>query len=166
MRRLLVGLMALGFVALGTTQAQAQFRFGANVSWGDKTDFGIGARANFGLGEFSKQNPIEGQVTFDYFFPNGYDYWELSGNGIYRFDTSAESLKPYAGAGLLFAHSSSASPSPGLAGSSSTNLGLNLIGGLRFNVKGTTTIPFVEARLEVRNESQFVLAGGVLFGKP
>jgi len=165
MRKLLVGLMALGFVTLGATQAQAQFRFGANVSWATDTDFGLGARANFGLGEFSKRNPIEGQVTFDYFFPNGFDYWELSGNGIYRFDTSAENLKPYAGAGLLYSHSS-VNGCPGGYSCGSSDLGLNLIGGLRFNVKGTTAIPFVEARLEVRNGSQFVMAGGVLFGKP
>lgn len=163
MRKLVVGLMVLGLAAAGAKTAEAQFRFGAQLSWGDDTDFGIGARANFGLGGLSQRNPIEGQVTFDYFFPDGYDYWELTGNALYRFDTPSESVKPYAGGGVIFAHSS-----VDVLGVSDSNsdLGLNLVGGLRFHVKGTTTLPFVEARFEIKDGSQFVLAAGVMFGKP
>ena len=164
MRKLLVGLMVVGFMATGAKRAEAQFRFGANVSWGDDTDFGLGARANFGFGEFSRRNPIEGLVTFDYFFPDGFDYWEVTGNAIYRFDISNETVKPYAGAGVLISHASVDLPSPFDA--SSTDAGLNLLGGLRFRLKNSTVLPFVEARLEVKDGSQFVLAGGVLFGKP
>lgn len=163
MGKLVVGLMVLGFAAAGARTAEAQFRFGAQVSLASDTDVGIGARANFGLGAISERNPIEGQATFDYFFPDAGDYWELTGNALYRFDTPSPSVKPYAGGGLIFAHSS-----VDVLGvrDSNSDIGLNLVGGLRFNVKGTTTLPFVEARFEIMDGSQFVIAAGVMFGKP
>lgn len=169
MRRLLASLAVAGFAAMAAAPAAAQVRFGANLSWGDDTDLGLGARLNFGLGDMAKNQPIEGLLTFDYFFPDsppGVDltYWSVSANGIYRFTTRGASVAPYAGGGLLLARSSTDLGSPGLSGSS-TDLGLNLVGGLRFKTAGTL-LPFVEARFEIADGSQFVLSGGVFFGKP
>ena len=168
MRKSVFVLAVLGLVGTVASRAEAQFRFGANVDYGTDTDFGIGARGLFGLGKTNL--PIEGLVTFDYFFPgNSVHYWELSGNAIYKFEIKDSSIKPYAGAGLLISHTSV--DYNGICGglgvdcsASSTNAGLNLIGGLRFK-GGEHFAPFVEGRLEAHSGSQFVLSAGVFFGK-
>src|SRR5262249_41281885 len=121
----------------------------------------------FGLGE-SVKAPIEGLVTFDYFFPSGFNYWEVSGNGIYKFEIKDSSIKPYAGAGLLIGHFSSdyngLCNTYGVSCPSNTRASLNLIGGLRFK-GGPRFAPFVEGRLETRSGSQFVITAGAFFGK-
>jgi hypothetical protein len=160
----LAGLM-MGAVSRG----EAQVRFGANVDWGSDTDFGIGGRLNFGIGGLAQGQPIEGQVTFDYFFPgNDVHYWEISGNGLYRLSTRGSSIAPYLGAGLLYAHTSvNAGSVCNITGvnCSDSSLGLNLIGGLRFK-GGPNFLPFVEARFEAKSGSQLVLTAGTFFGKP
>jgi hypothetical protein len=152
------------------SRAAAQVRFGANVDWGSDTDFGIGARMNFGLGGVSQGLPLEGTLTFDYFFPgSNLHYWEISGNGLYRITARGSSVAPYVGAGLLYAHSSvdAGAAVCNIAGvdCSSSSVGLNLIGGLRFK-GGPNFLPFVEARFEARSGSQLVLTAGTFFGKP
>lgn len=152
-------LVFLGFVVAGPAAAQA--RFGVQADWGDKTDFGLGARLGFPLGGELKKNGIEGLAAFDFFFPKAGDYWELSGNGLYHIATSS-TTKPYVGAGLLLAHSSGSRPLGTTF--SDTRLGLNLLGGIRFKAQ-ERLLPFIEGRLSIRDGSQFVIAGGVYFGK-
>jgi len=162
MRKLWVVTGLLGLSLAVTAPAAAQARFGAGLSWGSDTDFGLDARLNFGLGDISKRSPIEGMVTFDYFFPNGFDYWELTGNGLYSIPTKSNNAKPSIGAGLGIGHTSGYS-SPGINGK--TNLFLNLVGDLRFKA-AQRVLPYVEARVELGEGSQLVLGGGVYFGKP
>ncbi len=169
MRRAVVMLVAAAAILGVASPAVAQVRFGANVDWGTDTDFGIGARANVGLGRVSPGLPLEGLVTFDYFFPGSDEhYWELSGNALYRFTSQGTSFAPYLGAGLLYAHTSVDAGTicniPGVDCSNSS-FGLNLIGGLRFK-GGPNFLPFVEARFEARSGSQLVLTAGTFFGKP
>jgi len=160
MRKLWAAAGIVGLMIAGATPAGAQARFGATISWADDADFGLGARLNFGLGSVSARSPIEGMVAFDYFFPESFDYWELTGNGIYRFSTNS-SAKPYAGAGIGIGRASSGSPGVG----SSTDAFLNLLAGLRFQA-ARRVLPFVEARIEFGDGSMFVLGGGIYFGKP
>jgi opacity protein-like surface antigen len=162
MRKLATGVWIALLLGVAASAAEAQVRFGANLSWGDDTEVGLGARLNFGLGAASQRRPIEGYATFDYFFPDGFDFWELTGNVVYRFTTTS-SAKPYAGAGLGFGHSSADVGVPGFEGDS--DFFLNLLGGLRFQVVGNVQ-PFAEARFELGDFSQLVIAGGVFFGKP
>jgi hypothetical protein len=168
--RTLAVLTAAGLlVALATTNGEAQFRFGANVSWADDTDFGVGARGSFGIGGAARGRPIEGLVTFDYFFPDGFDYWEVSGNGVYRLNTS-ETVKatPYIGAGVVLGRASVKSSGgvcnlPGVE-CDNTSVGLNLLGGLRLRA-ANRFLPFVEGRFEMKDGSQLVLTAGTFFGK-
>jgi hypothetical protein len=156
----IAGVLLAGAVA--AEPAAGQVKFGAALSWGDDTDIGLGARLNFGLGSVTTRNKIEGRATFDFFFPDGFDYWQITGDGIYHIPTNS-SVEPYVGGGLGFARSSSDSPSPGLGGSSS-DVFLNLIGGLRFRALGNVR-PFAEARFQLGDGSQLVLAGGIYFGR-
>jgi hypothetical protein len=137
-------------------------QFAAELNWSSDADFGIGGRGVLGLQSLFPKVPLDGIVSFDYFFPSApagvsLHYWEINGNVAYRFRVPARSsLAPYGGGGLNIAHAS-ASP-----GTSATKAGLNLLGGTTFKVKGTVT-PFVEARGEIGGGKTFVLTGGVRF---
>ncbi|MBX3145281.1 MAG: hypothetical protein KF785_00815 [Gemmatimonadales bacterium] len=157
MRKLVAaaGVVIAAFAFAPRAEAQA---FGANLSWGDDSDFGLGARVAFPIGGSVGQKGIRGLATFDYFFPEGYNFWEITGNGVYDIASSG-SASPYVGGGLTFARFS---PETGPGGSS--EIGLNLLGGARFAPMGNVQ-PFVEARFQIRDGSQFVLSGGVYFGK-
>jgi len=170
MRKLVAAVMVMGFALLGASAARAQVRFGANLSWGSETDLGLGAHLSFSLGDMAKNQPVEGLLTFDYFFPDeapGAEstYWDLTANAIYRFVPRSSGAVPYAGGGLLISRfSTDYSVDPDLS-ASKTDLGLSLVGGIRFKTAGTL-LPFVEARFELKDNSQVVLTGGVFFGKP
>src|SRR2546425_10163934 len=103
--------------------------FGPELNWGSDVDFGIGARGVFPLQSPFPKTPLDGIVSFDYFFPShpsgtSAHYWEINGNVAYRFRVPARSsLGPYAGSGLNIAH---ASGSAGGVSTSATKAGLNL----------------------------------------
>jgi len=174
MRKLLGSALLLAVVALAPTELAAQRRaaprptaspsqkpsFGLQLDWGNDPDFGIGARAVFPLGSLFPKVPLDGIVSFDYFFPgNSVKYWEINGNVVYRFTVPrSSSLGPYAGGGLNIAHASSS-----VAAGSATRAGLNLVGGTTIKVKGSHLLPFIEGRGEVGGGKTFILTGGVRF---
>ena len=139
--------------------------FGGQLDWGSDTDFGIGARVVFGLHSLFPTTPLDGIVSFDYFFPSkpvgttSLTYWEINGNVAYRIPHVRGSLAPYVGGGLNIAH---ASATAGTVTVSDTKAGLNVLGGTTFKVKGTV-IPFAEARGEIGGGKTFILTGGIRF---
>ena len=151
------------------TRAQRP-RFAAELNWSSDVDFGIGARGVFGLQSLFPKVPLDGSVSFDYFFPShpsgtSAHYWEINGDIAYRFRVPARSsLRPYGGGGLNIAHASAKATFGGTTVSASdTKAGLNLLGGTTFRVKGSNLTPFVEARGEIGGGKTFVLTGGVRF---
>src|SRR5881396_918019 len=148
------------------TRAQRP-RFAAELNWSSDFDFGIGARGVFGLQSLFPKVPLDGSVSFDYFFPShpsgtSLHYWEINGDVAYRFTVPARSsFRPYGGGGLNIAHAS-AGPSGGTS-VSETKAGLNLLGGTRFKLKGSSLVPFAEARGEVGGGKTFIITGGVRF---
>lgn len=158
MKKLMMALGVVCLVALSAPQAQAQVSFGAQASFANDTDFGIGARANIGL-PFPGFKAI---ASFDYFFPDieALDYFEINGNAVYSISVPTPGFAPYVGGGLNVARFSVDTDLPGI-GVSDTRMGLNLLGGAEF---GTGPIrPFAELRLELEGGEQFILAGGVNF---
>src|SRR2546426_4719705 len=140
--------------------------FGPELNWSSDVDFGIGARGVFPLQSLFPKTPLDGIVSFDYFFPSHASgttahYWEINGNVAYRFKVARSSLGPYAGGGLNIAHAS-AGPSGGPT-VSDTKAGLNLLGGTTFKLKGSKLTPFAEARGEIGGGKTFILTGGVRF---
>lgn len=143
--------------------AERLLRLGVQASYGGDSDFGIGARVTRKVG---------GGLTligsFDYFFPSDTEgavgvkkqYWEANGNLVYPL---AEPLGLYAGAGLNLAH-----PSAELSfldtrtAASETNLGLNVLAGLKRGYRSSLQL-FGEAKYEIKGGEQFVLSVGVLF---
>src|SRR2546428_8508953 len=137
-------------------------RFAAELNWSSDVDFGIGGRGVFPLQSLFPKTPLDGIVSFDYFFPgNSVKYWEINGNVAYRFRVPrSSSLGPYAGGGLNIAH---ASVSVAGVSASDTKAGLNVLGGTTFKVKGSHLTPFAEARGELGGGKTFILTGGVRF---
>lgn len=133
------------------------------VSFGDRSDAGVGARVAFGVSEWGAA--WEGQVDVQLFFPDevgGLDrgYLEVNANVIHAFDVGRPSLSPYAGAGFNMARwSVSRSGTPFVEDATETDLGLNLLGGLRFGSTGLS--PFVEGRIELGGGDQAVLMAGM-----
>lgn len=168
MRKLLTT-TSLVIMLLAPTALAAQVNLGGQLSFADDFDLGIGARATFGL---PTSAPLEIITTVDYFFPDGVtgvdiNYWEINANLVYLFEIPSSTVAPYAGGGLNYAHASfSTDPSefgvelPAVEGSQS-DLGLNLLGGAKFNLGSIT--PFGELRIELNGGEQVVLSGGALF---
>lgn len=154
---------SLAILLLIPTALDAQVGLGGQLSVADDADLGIGARATFGL---PTPAPLEIIATADYFFPDdgpGVDvtYWELNANLVYLFQIPASVIAPYAGGGLNFVRFSFDSELfPGEA-YSDTDLGVNLLGGARFNLGPIT--PFGELRIELGGGEQFVFSAGALF---
>jgi hypothetical protein len=141
--------------------------FGLELNWSSDVDLGIGGRGVFPLQSLFPRTPLDGIVSFDYFFPSkgagvtSLTYWEINGNVAYRFTVpSRSSFRPYAGGGLNIAHFSSTA---GTVSASDTKAGLNLLGGTTFNLKGSKLTPFAEARGEVGGGKTFILTGGIRF---
>src|SRR2546427_1269964 len=180
MRKLIGSALLLAVVALMPTASAAQRRaaarpaagptlrnqFGVELNWSSDVDFGIGGRGVFPLRSLFPKTPLDGIVSFDYFFPSvpagtSGHYWEINGNVAYRFRVpGSSSLRPYAGGGLNIAH---ASATAGTVSTSATKAGLNLLGGTTFKLKGSHLTPFAEARGEIGGGKTFILTGGVRF---
>ena len=168
--------MLAAYPALGAAQRRGAARpaarsadrpsFGLQLDWGNDPNFGIGGRAVIPLNSLVPGTPLDGIVSFDYFFPgNNVKYWEINGNVAYRFRVPARSsLRPYAGGGLNIAHlSGTATVGTTTVSVSDTKAGLNLLGGTTFKVKGSKLLPFAEARGELGGGKTFILTGGVRF---
>jgi len=147
-----------------TSRAQ-RTSFGLQLDVGTKTDFGIGGRAVIGLQSLFPGTPLDGIVSFDYYFPSGapagssQHFWEINGNLAYRFRVPARSsFRPYGGGGLNIGHSSAS----GTVSGSSTDADLNILAGTTIKVQGSLT-PFLEIRGVVGNANQVVFTGGVRF---
>ena len=183
MRQLIGSVLLLAAVGLAPAELAAQRRpaarpasradrpsFGLQLNWSSDVDFGIGGRGVFPLESLFPKTPLDGIVSFDYFFPSvpagvSGHYWEINGNVAYRFRVPARSsLRPYAGGGLNIAHfSATATVGTTTVSASDTKAGLNLLGGTTFRVKGSNLIPFAEARGELGGGKTFILTGGVRF---
>lgn len=153
MRKSILSLASAAFLAvLLVAPAEGQVHIGPQVSYADDADFGIGARVVAGVPDYAG---FEVAGSFDYFFPEVGDYWEINGNLLYNFQIEGnDSFRPYAGGGLNVANFSN--------GTSNTEVGANLVGGAKFATDASTT-PYLEARYEIEGGEQFVLTAGLLF---
>lgn len=139
---------------------------GPELAFGTETDLGLGARLVFGLRSLFPAIPLDGHVGFQYFFPSepaGIDltYWEANANVAYRLPNVRGPLAPYLGGGVNVARASA--DTVGESAGSEMHVGLNLVAGSGFRVRGTIT-PFVEARLRLGGgDEQLVIAGGARF---
>lgn len=171
MKALRMGLATVALMAVGAAGAEAQ-RFGVQANYGTDFDFGVGARVEIPVaftstGTFSQTFLIG---SFDYFFWDceaGDDidcsYWEVNANAAVPI--AASGINPYVGAGLNIARISFDTDVniPGFDfGASATEVGLNILGGLRFPLGGMSA--YGEGRFELGGGEQLVLTFGILLG--
>lgn len=153
------------FLLVGPSAGEldAQAAFGPEAHFGSEGDFGIGGRALINIPDVDLE--AVGNVVI--FFPSGFDWFEVNANVFYHFHLDEEpSLIPYVGGGLNIARLSFDAPDdPFFNGGSfsTTEVGLNIGGGVRFPGGGNIT-PFLEARAVISDADQLVVGGGVLFG--
>ncbi|MDT8436836.1 MAG: hypothetical protein RRA92_08785 [Gemmatimonadota bacterium] len=151
-------LAAALLVIAGAEEARGQaLNYGPQISIADDADFGIGGRLQLPLVGI----PLTFAGSFDVFFPDGdVDYWEINGNLMYDFRLpEAPTVTPYVGGGINIAHVSVDRDL--LDDRDDTDAGLNLLGGLRFDLAPLQ--PFIEAKFEIEGGEQFILTGGLLF---
>jgi hypothetical protein len=158
-------LTAVALVVVGASTAEAQ-RFGGHVIWANDFDIGVGGRLEIDMpGKLSKQAPLSRAFfigQFDYYLDpcDGGDCTVFEINPGVAVPLNATTLKPYVGAGLNIAR---VSVDLGTFGSASdTEIGLNILGGLKLNLSGLDA--FTEARLALGGGEQFSIAFGLLFG--
>lgn len=163
------GLGAVAAILITAGAAEAQ-RFGPTLSWSDDFDLGLGARLEYDLpnlitaeGPFARTYLI---TSFDYMFPDcgvvDCSYWQLNGN--LAVPITATNINPYAGAGLNIARASASYSDFGSnVSNSNTEIGLNLLGGLQFQLGSLNA--FSEAWLQLGGGEQFGLTFGLLFGR-
>ena len=161
MRRLGMVLAVLGAIALDLEEAEAQVSFGAQASYAENTDLGVGARIYVGL-------PVQGAEfvgSLDRFFPrlHNREYFEVNANALYSLPLAGMTgFRPYVGGGLNIARGSLDVDLPegfGDISTSDTEMGLNLIGGLEFGFGPIK--PFAELRAQIAGGEQIVLTGGI-----
>lgn len=172
MKRVVMVTAVLAFAS--AVPASGQAVFGPQLSWGEDSDLGLGARVEVPLAnlvtadEGSAASRLRLIGSFDWFFPGdepqGVDltYWELNANLAYPIP--ADGLRPYAGGGLNIAHANvDVEDNAFFEDASDTEVGLNLLAGLQFLVGDLDA--FAEARFELGGGEQFVLSAGILLGR-
>lgn len=172
MKKLLVTLLFVS-LALGTqlgtqaAHAQATIELGPTVGYGfsNLEAASVGADARIGLGAL----PVALNPTFDYFFVEDTEnasttLFQITGNAIYEFEIGAEQpFVPYAGAGVSYLRTSTEASGGGVTvNASDSEVGLNLLGGAKFNVGAIK--PFAQVRYTTVGDGLFSINGGILFG--
>jgi hypothetical protein len=178
MRRILfAGTFALLIVALLPHESRAQFRVGADLSWGrsDGVDpgLGIGLRALFGLGlddgdtgGTTAVGALTGAASLTRFFPDcpvDCGIWEVAGGVVLPLFT-ANGITPYLGTGIRISRLSvdeDDSAAPGIV--TDTDAGIDLLGGIRY--RATRVTFFGDLRRTFGGGADpFVISFGVLLG--
>lgn len=141
--------------SLSASQATAQFLLGprAGIEIDDLEEPYLGIEARFGAGSA----PLYIVPSLDYFFIDSdrVDFLRLGVNAIYEFELSNTAFVPYAGGGLNVGIVSVED------GDGDTDVGLNVLGGLRFLRGGTQ--PFLQLDLGLTDPELVTLGGGLLF---
>ena len=95
----------------------------------------------------------------------GLEFYPFIGNGVslvvvnfdVLYELQAQSVEPYVGGGLFWSRRTF------VAGTSRSDIGLNLKGGVVFSPPGNKLRPFAEGVIRVEGGSSLLLKGGLLF---
>lgn len=154
-------------VVASPSQVRAQWAIGPHAGYNiDASEVNLGATAHISVpgAKIGKVQLVANP---------GFEFYPFIGTGasllVFNFDVAypvpaAGPVAPYVGAGLMFSRSSFSItiPGGGTISGSSTDVGLNLKGGVLF-AKGKLVRPFAEATLVVSGAATLVLRGGVQF---
>jgi outer membrane immunogenic protein len=159
MRKLLWSVALVGMLA-APTAVQAQLEAGPILAYYDDLEaIGVGAFIAIPVPQLAEGFAIV--PDFTWYFPDGFDYFEVNGDIAYFFPVAADSpVAPFAFGGLSIGRTSI--DFGGTIGSQSdTDVGLNLGGGVQFAAGSIN--PFAGAKFELRDNTGFVIFGGLGF---
>ncbi|MDX1495538.1 MAG: hypothetical protein R3253_15830 [Longimicrobiales bacterium] len=153
MKKLVSAFATAAFLAAGASAASAQVQVGPTLVFSDDVDFGIGATVSAqapGIGE-----GIGFMGEFLVFFPDvdGSDFFEINGNVTYAFPLANSTVLPFALGGLNIARASV--DAGGFGDESRTDIGLNLGGGISFDLGSFR--PSVGGRFAINELNHFVI---------
>lgn len=156
----LLTLLALFLTAAPAAQAQTTFEIGPRVGYeiDDLEELFIGADVRIMVAGL----PVVINPTFDYYLVDVGSLLQLSGNALYTFGINNQVFTPYAGAGVgITRFSFDDEDIPDNIDTSTTEFGLNVIGGATFSLGNLK--PFAQAQLTFGDAELVTLGGGVLF---
>lgn len=164
MKRLITIAFAAAFLLVTSPaeEVQAQVAFGPQAVLWDFSDFGVGARVDWGMGDAFEIEEgffegLTGSFNGNYLFDDFSDANTLifNANAWVPFDIDA-AVSPYAGTGINHYRISVDGPF------NFTGSGLNLLGGIQF---GLGDVPaFTELQYSTTGAGFLSLSFGVLFG--
>jgi hypothetical protein len=158
MRKLLWSVALVGMLA-APTAVQAQLEAGPILAYYDDLEaIGVGAYIAIPVPQLAEGFAIV--PDFTWYFPDGFDFFEINGDLAYFFPVAADSpVMPFAFGGLNIARTSIDLGQFGSA--SSTDVGLNLGGGVQFAAGSIN--PFAGAKFTIQDNTGFVIFGGLGF---
>jgi len=149
---LLTLLVGLGITTRAAAQTQVAVgpRVGFDVANVEELFVGVDARLAY------RDLAVEVQPALDVYLPANGSFVTLSINALYRVPIDDARVQPYAGGGLGFSFFDDAT------GRDQSDVGLNLVGGLRLPA-ATVFTPFAQAQITLGSVDLIAFSGGVLF---
>jgi opacity protein-like surface antigen len=153
------------FAFTGTASAQLSLELGPRVGYdigGDIDEIFLGVDLRAGLADI----PVDLGASFDYYLmEENISFYQIGINAYYPFVLADAPVAPYVGAGLsisrmTFDFGDEFGDFFGSSTASSSDTGLNLIGGARFPMG--SVIPFAQAQFTVGDLNVFTIGGGLL----
>lgn len=164
-------ILGLGLFVPTTVEAQTSVKIGPRLGipvgdFADPASIYIGADARI----TTESLPVVPDASFDYYFTDvdGYSLFAIDLNALYEFGVNNQAFVPYAGGGLGITRASVDSPTISIGGqtvggsTSSTDVGLNIVGGARFPLGSVE--PFAQLNATLGGDADRLgITGGLLF---
>ena len=164
MKKLLCSAALVGLLAVPSF-VSAQVEISPQLSIAQDVDFGVGGSVAFPLEALNDM--VEGVVGFDLFFPgDNLGYWEIDALLRYMVELANPDVLPFVSAGLGIGNYSvdlpPGVPDLGFGLGSSTQIGLKVGGGAKFN-PGNSVSPWADLHLGIGDIPSFTLRVGAGF---
>lgn len=150
MRKLVSGLAAAAFLALGPVAVSGQVQLGPTLAIHEHFDFGIGATLVVPPQSLGAGVGFMGDFVF--YFPDAGDYFEINGNITYDFPLENSTVVPFVLGGLNIGRYSLEVSG---VDASNTEVGINLGGGIVFDAGNFR--PSVAAKIDIGAYEGFVV---------
>ena len=162
-KSLFVAVLGLSFLMSAPTWAQGvSFEVGPRIGYdlGDIEELFLGVDGRVGVPTL----PVTINPTFDYYFADGFDFFQFSVNALYDITSGAmPNMSPYVGAGLGISNISLDVDTPfGSFSGDDSDIGINLIGGASVQSGGFK--PFAQVQITLLGDIDLITVSvGTLF---
>lgn len=149
------------FPQSSTTTHKPGLRFGGGGCYSNFSGFGVEGQLALSLDQL--MSGLEMLSTFNYFFPDGFDYFEGNVNLIYSFDRMTQidlttPFVPYVGGGIHIGRHKN-----DFSSDSETQVGGNGLVGIRYTGMNSRMTPFLEFKYGPGGSGLAIFSAGILF---